>query len=70
VEKHDKKNILKSNKYSGFYIKIYSDHSKAFIIDDIANTIYYMAININLKSQSINVRNYAFHITNGKIDKL
>ena len=70
VKKDKKKHILKSNKYSGFYIKIYNDHGKGFIIDDANNIIYYIAANINFKSKSINVRYYAFSITKGKINKL
>ena len=69
VKKDKKKYILKSNSRSGFYIKIYNDHAKGFVIDDINNTIYYIASNINLKSESINVRYYAFNVTHGKIIK-
>lgn len=70
IKKNKKKNILKSNKNSGFYIKIYNDHGKGFIIDNLNNLIYYIAANINFKSQTINVRYYSFNLEKGMIKKL
>jgi hypothetical protein len=68
--KHDNKNkILKSNKNSGFYIKMYNNHGKGFIIDGTNNIIYYVAVNINFKSANINLRYYAFNIKDGNIIK-
>jgi hypothetical protein len=66
--KNDKKNkILKSNKNSGLYIKIYNSHAKGFIIDGINDIIYYIAVNINFKIGNINLRYYALNIKNGRI---
>ena len=49
---------------------MYNDHGKAFVIDDLNNVIYYTAININFKNQCINMRYYAFNLTNGLINKI
>lgn len=69
--KNNKKNkILKSNKYSGFYIKIYNDCGKGFIIDGKTNILYYVAMNIDYKTSNIHMRYYAFNIKNGKIVKI
>jgi hypothetical protein len=70
VKKDKKKYILRSDSNTGFYTKIYSDHSKGFIIDGKNNLINYVATNINFKEQSINLRYYAFNIENGKIISL
>lgn len=65
---HNKKNkILKSNINSGFYIKMYNNHGKGFIIDGYNNIIYYVAVNINFKLGNVNLRYYAFKIKDGKI---
>ena len=69
--KNNKKNkILRSSKNSGFYIKMYNNHGKGFIIDSVNNIIYYIAVNINFKSLNINLRYYAFEIIKGKINKI
>ena len=70
VKKNEKKRILRSNKHSGFYIKMYNNYGKGFIIDSVHNIIYYIAANINFKSSSINLRYYAFEIIGGKINKI
>jgi hypothetical protein len=69
IKKNKKNKILKSNKYTGFYIKVYSDHTKGFIIDNLNNVIHYISANINFDIKSINVRYYTFDITRGKIVK-
>lgn len=70
IKKDKKKKILKSNKRSGFYIKMYNNNGKGFIIDESHNTIYYIAVNINFDSGSINLRYYAFEIIKGIINKI
>lgn len=68
--KNNKKNkILKSNKHSGFYIKIYNNCGKGFIIDEKNNIIYYITNNMDFKIGNVNIRYYAFNIKNGKIIK-
>jgi len=69
VEKGNKKKIFKSNKYTGFYIKIYNNNAKAFFIDEKNNLIYYIASNINFTTSSINIRYYTFETKNCKIIK-
>lgn len=70
IKKDKKKKILRSDKNSGFYIKMYNNHGKGFIIDSVNNIIYYIAVNINFKSSNINLRYYAFEIIKGKINKI
>jgi hypothetical protein len=70
VKKDKKKKILRSGKHSGFYIKMYNNNGKGFVIDDINNLIYYVALNINFDNGSINLRYYAFDIIKGKINKI
>jgi len=69
VEKGNKKKIFKSNKCTGFYIKIYNNNAKAFFIDEKNNLIYYIASNINFTASSINIRYYTFETKNCKIIK-
>ena len=69
VEKGNKKKIFKSNKYTGFYIKIYNNNAKAFFIDEKNNLIYYIASSINFATSSINIRYYTFETKNCKIIK-
>jgi len=70
VKNKKKKRILRATRHSGFYIKMYNNHGKGFIIDSAHNIIYYIAVNINFKSSSINLRYYAFEIIDGKINKI
>ena len=70
IKKNKKKYILKSDKNTGIYIKVYNDYSKAFYINQSNNIIYYLTTNINFVSLSLNVRFYSFNIKKGKIIKI
>jgi hypothetical protein len=70
IIKNKKNKILKANKNSAFYIKIYNDRGKGFIIDEKNNIIYYISSNINFRNMTINLRYYAFEIFHGKIKKI
>ena len=70
IIKSKKNKILKANKNSAFYIKIYNDRGKGFIIDEKNNIIYYISSNINFINMTINLRYYAFEIFHGKIKKI
>jgi hypothetical protein len=58
------KKLLRSNSNYAFYIKIYEDYSKAFIIDKTNNLIYYLVSNENFKKGSIFIRYYSLKINN------
>jgi len=65
LSENKKNKILKSNKKSGFYVKIYNNRAKGFIIyEDI---IYYITTDINFTIGNITVRYYTFELKNGKI---
>jgi hypothetical protein len=68
LEKLEKDKIFKSNKKSGFYIKVYNDHTKGFVCHN--DSIYYFASNIDLKSGEINFRYYKFELQKGLINKI
>jgi hypothetical protein len=62
----NKNNLLKSNKHTAFYIKIYDTSGKAFIIDNNKEIIYY--ISESEENNKIYIRYYIFKINNnGKI---
>lgn len=67
---NNKKQIMKSNKNSGFYIKVYNDRAKAFFIDGENNQIHYIATNTNFNERFVSIRYYTFNIVNGKIKKI
>lgn len=70
ITNNNKNKILKSNKHSAFYIKIYNDKGKSFYIDEKKNIIHYMATDINFDNYTVNLRYYTFNILNGKIEKI
>jgi hypothetical protein len=70
IKNNNKNKILKSNKYSAFYIKIFNDKGKSFYIDEKKNIIHYIATDINFNNYSINLRYYTFNILAGKIENI
>jgi hypothetical protein len=62
MKKKNKKKILKSTKSTGFYIRIYNDHGKAFFIDKKTNLIFYICYNIDFNNMNIKLRFYTFNI--------
>jgi hypothetical protein len=62
-----KQKILKTNKNFCYYIKVYNDHIKGFIIDNINNILHYFASSINIKTANTTLRYYIFNTKNGKI---
>lgn len=58
------KNLLKSRSNTAFYIKIYENHGKAFVIDDSNKLIYYITQNSNNNNTILYIRYYIL-----KIDK-
>ena len=71
LESDNKKKILKSNSKSGFYIKMYSNHGKAFFYDAENNLIYYITQSSGDKYNQniITIRYYIFSTENCKIIK-
>lgn len=67
---NNKKSILKSDKNSGFYIKVYNDRAKAFIIDGKNNKIHYVASTSHFNERCVSIRYYTFNLVNGKIKKI
>ena len=59
---NDKHDILKSSSSSIFYIKIYSDHSKAFFIDKDSKLIYYISTVENHKNNKIYFFYYVLNV--------
>jgi hypothetical protein len=57
------KKLLKSSSDTAFYIKIYEDHGKAFVIDKTNKLIYYMVENEDYKKGTILIRYYCLNIT-------
>jgi hypothetical protein len=66
---HNKKTILKSDKNTGFYIKIYNNRAKAFFLDTSSNLIHYIGTNINFNERFVSIRYYTFELIGGKIKK-
>ena len=64
---NDKKKILRSDRTTGFYIKIYEDRGKAFIYDAENNVIYYITENENYVKNYISIRYYIFKVKDGLI---
>jgi len=66
---NDKKKILKSDSNSGFYIKMYSDHGKAFFMDAENNLMYYISQSEDSTKNIITIRYYLFSTEKCKIVK-
>ena len=66
----NKKAILKSDKTTGFYIKIYNNRAKAFFLDTSSNLIHYIGTNINFNERFVSIRYYTFELAGGKIKKI
>jgi hypothetical protein len=67
IDNIPKNDLLKSHCNTGFYIKIYKNHGKAFFIDNENRLIYYIAISENFNKNVIDIRYYIFKIVDGKI---
>lgn len=66
----NKKQILKSNKTTGFYIKVYNNRAKAFFLDMSNNLIHYIGTNTDFNERVVSIRYYSFELIGGKIKKI
>jgi hypothetical protein len=67
---NNKKSILKSDKTTGFYMKVYNYRAKAFFLDTSNNLIHYIGTNTDFNERFVSIRYYTFELVGGKIKKI